>query len=343
MAGTPRQTAHSLAQPETLAAQPWTFDFFQVLRRFEVAHPDKPRLGEAARPADEALRLGQDPSLAFAPAALSSFKPGDDRHAPRLGVAFFGLFGPNGPLPLHLTDYACDRVRDADDAGFSRFADIFHHRLLSLFFRAWADAEPVVNRDRPGEDHFSTYVASLLGLGQVSLQDRDLISDHFKLAFAGRLVAQARNAEGLEAMLAADLQVPVAIEEFVGAWITIAESDRWRLGRGRMGGQLGATAFLGKRVWTRDQRFRVVLGPVDDRTYEALLPGGSELARVTALVRGYIGDVLEWDVRLLAKADVRQPMQLGRRGHLGWSSWLGPRANIRPRQDLVFQPERLAS
>lgn len=340
MAGPPRTPSHSLAAfAGALAEAPWGFGFFQALRRIESGHPDKPRLGKAARPADEPVRLGQDPSLAFAPAALSSYKPAGGM--PRLGVEFFGLFGPMGPLPLHLTEYVRERMRDGD-AGFSRFADIFHHRLLMLFFRAWANSEPVVSLDRPAEDRFSTYVASMIGLGLPSFGDRDVIPDSFKLAFAGRLAMQSRNAEGLEALLMGDLDVPVRVEEFVPGWAVIADEDRFKLGKGKQAGHLGVNAFLGRKVRHVDQKFRLVIGPVDGETYDGLLPGGDRLERVRAIVRGYLNDQLEWDVRLLAKQEVRQPMALATRGRLGYSSWLGPRPHIQPLQDVVFEPARVA-
>jgi len=36
---------------------PWEHDFFHALRRLENLHRDRPRLGTARRPQDEALRL----------------------------------------------------------------------------------------------------------------------------------------------------------------------------------------------------------------------------------------------------------------------------------------------
>jgi type VI secretion system protein ImpH len=323
--------------------EPWAVGFFQALRRIEVAHKQLPRLGKAARPADEPVRLGQDPSLAFAPAALSSYRDDAEQGAarpPRLGVEFFGLFGPMGALPLHLTEYAGERMRQAGDEALPAFADLFHHRLLMLFYRAWADAEPVVSHDRAGDDAFARFLASLIGLGTPALADRDEVSDGFKLAFAGRLGLQARNPEGLAAMLAADVDAEVKIEEFVGAFAIIDDRDRWRLGLGRQAGALGESAFLGKRVFCRDQKFRVVIGPVGPESYEALLPGGEALARLAAIVRGYAGDELDWDVRLLGNPDVRQPIRLGRRGRLGYSAWLGPRADVQPLQDVVYAPVR---
>lgn len=343
MAGPFGKTAHSLALAQELAERPWAFGFFQALRRMEVANPQKPRFGTAARPADEPIRLGQDPSMAFAPAALASFRPDDGVRPARLGVEFFGLFGPQGPLPLHLTEHARERGKDGGDSGFARFADIFHHRLLSLFFRAWAGSEPVVCRDRPTDDNFARYVASLAGFGLASLRDRDLIADSFKFGFAGRYLMHSRNAEGLEAILMADLKAPVRIEEFVGAWAHITPRDQWRLGDGRQAGKLGHNAFLGRRVWQVDQKFRLVIGPVDNAAYHALLPGGSLLPRVTAIVKGYIGEQLDWDIRLLANREVREPMLLAKRFRLGFNSWLGPRPQIQARQDVIFEPLRTTS
>ncbi|HEY0706967.1 MAG TPA: type VI secretion system baseplate subunit TssG, partial [Polyangia bacterium] len=259
---------------EALARVPGEFDFFQALRRIETAHPEMPRLGEAARPADEPMRLGQEPSLAFPPASLASARAAEGDRAARIAVRFFGLFGPNGPLPLHLTEHAREQIRDENDPGFARFADIFHHRFLTLFYRAWASAEPVRMRDRPADDQFAQQLAALLGLALPTYNDRNLISDQMKLFFAGRFAMPTRNAEGLQALLVADLGVPVRIEEFVGGWITIPVSARWRLGPGKQAGRLGQTAILGQRAWQCDQKFRVVVGPVGAGSYDEFLPGG---------------------------------------------------------------------
>ena len=56
---------------ERLAAEPYRHDFYQVMRRFEARHPQLPRLGEALRPADEPLRVGQPAELTFAPGAAA--------------------------------------------------------------------------------------------------------------------------------------------------------------------------------------------------------------------------------------------------------------------------------
>ena len=152
----------------------------------------------ASRPAQDAVRLAQEPSVEFAPATLAGWEPASRTAPPaRLLVHFFGLFGPDGALPLHLTEYARDRRRNHRDPTFQRFADIFHHRALSLFYRAWANSRPTVSFDRPEEDRFALYVGALIGLGMDSLRDRDAMPDLTKLHFAGHLACQTRHAEGL--------------------------------------------------------------------------------------------------------------------------------------------------
>ena len=154
---------------QRLRSDPHAFDLFFALRWLQARHPDLPALGRAARPQAEPIRLGQDPSLAFAPATIAEVLPAVAGQPERLMVWNFGLYGPNGPLPTHLTEYVRERQRQYDDPTLARFSDIFHHRLLLLFFRAWADAQPTVSLDRPGDGMFGRHLASIIGIGEPSV------------------------------------------------------------------------------------------------------------------------------------------------------------------------------
>jgi type VI secretion system protein ImpH len=343
MARPERSAPDPVALLQSLAAEPWRFDFFQALRRIECAYRERPRLGRAQRPAEEAVRLGEDPSLAFAPSTLSSFTPGQDGRPPRLGVAFFGAFGPNGPLPLHLTEYAHQRLHNHADPTFARFVDVFHHRLLGLFYRAWADARPEVSHDRPESDRFVGYVGALLGLGTPALRGRDAWPDGAKLFFAGRLAAQPRNAEGLRAMIADFFSMPVALEQFVGEWVSVADAHCWRLGRARARrpprmGVLGHSTLVGRRVWERQHKFRIVLGPLRRDQFDSMLPTGPSLPRLSALVRNYAGEQLKWDVRLVLQREAVEPVLLGKAGRLGRTSFLVRGAMPRAWDDVLVAP-----
>src|SRR5262249_12433492 len=157
MAGSNREAASRVAFFAALADHPHEYDFYQALRRLDTLFRDHPRLGRSRRPAEDPVRLCQEPSLAFAPATLTRCER-SSRMQPRVSLAFGGMFGPQGPLPLHLTEYARDRIINSADPTFSRFLDIFHHRMLSLVYRAWADAQPTVQFDRPESDRFAAYV-----------------------------------------------------------------------------------------------------------------------------------------------------------------------------------------
>ncbi|HZT55261.1 MAG TPA: type VI secretion system baseplate subunit TssG, partial [Burkholderiaceae bacterium] len=213
---------------DEIESAPHRYDFFAVLRIVESLHRARPRLGRALRPRDEPLRLGQDPEMDFAPAAVSSFEQGP-RGVRRLGQRFFGLFGPMGPLPLHLTEYARERQRNHGDATLARFADQFHHRALLLFYRAWAQAQPTVHLDRRADDGFSRWLGSLAGIGDAAFTGRDSLSDDAKRHRVALLAHGAKTAEGLTKLLRGWFGTAVRLESHVGHWLAIRPEDRTRL------------------------------------------------------------------------------------------------------------------
>jgi type VI secretion system protein ImpH len=325
-----------------LARVPEQFDFFQALRRIEAASArNRPRLGRAARPADEPIRLGQEPELTFAATSLARFLAGEGDAPPRLTVNFFGLLGPNGPLPLHITEYARDRLRNADDPTMARFFDLFHHRLLLFFYRAWAASQPTVSRDRPSEDRFEMYVGALAGNTLPTARSADAFPHTARLFYTGHLMAQSRNAEGLAAIIGDFFMMPARVDQFVGAWVDLPPAHRWRLGGRLDRRQLGVSTIAGARAWTGQQKFQVVLGPLTRPEFQRMLPGGASLPKLAALVRSYAGNELLWDLRLVLQDRTEEPFRLGS-SRLGWAAWLG-RSGAGRREDLVLDPEIAAA
>lgn len=322
-----------------LAEAPYSFDFYQTLRRLECLFDENPRWGYARRPADEAVRFGQDPELTFAPAPLSAFKTGSDGR-PRVQVRLFGLLGPNGPLPLHITEYARERAHHAGDPTLTRFLDVFHHRFVTLFYRAWAQAQPHVNHDRPDEDRFSSYIGAFVGLAPRTFRERDALPDLAKFFHAGALIRHTRNAEGLRTILQHYCRVPIQVEEFVGHFLTLETRERTQLGR--EGALLGSAAVAGGRVWDCQSKFRLHVGPLTLDQYEAFLPGGTLIQKLVDWVRLYCCYEFEWDVRLVLRKDEVPPLTLGRSGRLGWTSWLGNRQAASDAGDLCFDAEAFA-
>ncbi len=338
MAGQDWRASDRVAFFHALHALPSSYDFHAVLRRLESLYRQLPRWGEAARPSDEPLRLGQEPSLAFQRSTVTAFEPGEDGRPGRLWTGFLGLLGPSGPLPLHFTDYVRSRLRHSGDATWTAFLNLFNHRMLALFQRAWTKAHPTVARDRPESNPFDDYVGALFGLGMPEMRKRDLLPDAAKLQYAGLLSMCAKNADSLQSMLADYFRCPVRIEQFVGQWVTLPAESRWRLGWSSEVSTLGRTSVLGSRIWRRDQKFRVVLGPLQSDDFRALLPGNPRLGRLSVFVRTFAGDEYDWDVRLILAEDASRQAKLGRGDRLGLYTQLGRTAKGSRRDDIIIHP-----
>lgn len=327
----PEHATPGAALFEALAERPGRFDLFQALRRIEAAHPELPRLGDALRPVDEPVRFAGDAALSFAPTAITRLERPAGA-APRLVQRVVGLFGPNGALPTHLTEYARERALHHGDRTFAAFCDMLLHRFGLLFYRAWARANPVVSMDRGREAPIVRQMGALVGLAEPSLRERDALGDFSKLFFVGRLARSARDADGLQSWIQLRFHVPVQVQQFCGHWMPLEADQRTRLRRfGEPG--LGRGAVLGRSVWDVQHKFRIVIGPLDWAAFQAFLPGGVNLDALQAMVRQFVGFEFVWDVQLRLRAPEVPTWRLGRAspvGRLGRSAWLNsprPRAH----------------
>lgn len=332
--------AHVLPLRKWLEVEPWRVDWFNALRWFEAKNPHKPRLGMATRPSDEVLRVTQPPSLQFAPASLVGFD--HDKHGhPRLAQLGFGLFGPNGPLPLHITEFARSVASVDKDEGLQAFVDIFQHRAALLFYRAWASAQATTSLDRPDDDSFGRYLGSLAGYGEAANAGHDSVPDHARRHMSGHLVRLTRNPEGLTAILASFFGWPFRVEEWVMNWLTLMPEDRSELGGHGDASRLGVGAVCGEAVPDRLHRFRIHAGPLDLAAYERFLPDGAWHRPLRDWVRHYTGFELAWDTRLILRAGEVPATRLGGETRLGWTSWLEMGARDRDAGDLILDCEGL--
>ena len=320
-----------------LRDKPFCFDFFQAVRRLECAHPDLPRVGCAPRPNGDLVRFCQKASLGFEPSAISAYREATDEFPNQLVVNFLGLLGTNGPLPLSVTEYVYDRLNNHRDKTLTSFLDIFNHRMISLFYRAWACNQQAVSHDRPEQDRFSCYIGSLFGMGPDSFCNRDVVPDAAKLYYSGRLSGHSKNAEGLQGILQDYFGVPVAIQEFVEQWIELPHEYRCQLGVSPDNATVGSTLIVGSRFLECQQKFRITFGPMSFADYERMLPGGDSIRQLIAWVRNYVGDELSWELNLVLSHQCIPRIRLGQVGCLGWSAWLGDKEFDTDVGSLVLQ------
>lgn len=323
-----------LTHYDRLVQNPQAFHIFHALRVLEARFRDAPPLGVSKRPREDRVRLGQEAELAFPPSTVRSFSPPGDGPAVLVN-RFFGFFGPHGPLPTHMTEYARERLINSRDPTLVAFADMLTHRMMSLLYRAWVTGQPAVSLDRGEDGMIERKVAALGGFSGSKLRRRDAMPDMARRYFAGHMGSGTKTAEGLVAMLRAFFRVPVHLQPFVGSWLDLEPDDRWRLGA-RAG--LGRATSIGTRVWSRAAKFRLSVGPLSLDDYRRLLPGGSALERLRAVVRSHSGDALDWDVKLVLKAAEVPRAVLGQNVALGHIGWIGTRSDRRDAGDLILVP-----
>ncbi|MGF6213644.1 type VI secretion system baseplate subunit TssG [Comamonas sp. 4034] len=324
----------------TLPAE--ALDLFALLRHIDASSKGA-KLGYSHTPREDGVRLGQNPSTLFAPSTIYSIGGTRRDQRPVVKILSFGVFGPNGALPLHLTEYIRERLHNNLDSSPADFIDIFHHRLISLFYRAWSDSQSVVQLDQPGIDKFSFYAGALVGMGFEGSWKRNTIEDSAKLYAAGHLLRLTRNPEGLENLLAHYFGTSAGITEFNRTWIRIDESEQTRLSGLGMNNQLGVNAVAGARVQDVQSKFRIALGAMPLSLYESFLPTFRNNRKIRDWVRDYIGIELDWDLQLLLAPEEVPPSKLGGSTRLGWTSWLGERKTRMPADDLRLNPEKDAT
>lgn len=337
---------------DELQREPWKFDFFDVLRAFEREYSAKPRIGDSASRDDDILVLGQEPFVEFPASNISRFER-DARGRFRLYARFMGLLGPQGALPLHTTLEAL-HFAESGDPAFTAFLDIFNNRFQQLFFRAWSDARPVGQHDRPEDDLFADYVGSVIGLGSTPYKHRDSAPDLAKLSVAGLLGPAVKSACRVEGMLQHLFGVKAEVEQMVGSWLKLDAGEQTALGAANAG--LGQEAMMGSSVYTVQDKFRIRIEVRSLAQFKDFLPEGRHFDKLVDLIYFYLGDLLEYEVKLLlpvaeapqAKLASHDGME-GKGGavQLGWTSWLASSDESPVRtpflEDCSFHPAERAA
>lgn len=292
-------------------------------------------VGADAPPAAEPVRLGVAVGARFPDGELA-------RDGGALVATFFGLTGPSGVLPDHYTERMVEARRDRSP-GPGAFLDLFNHRALSHFWRAWAKYRLPVAVEADGgalRDPFSRALAALAGLGVAG----ERVPDEALLSMAGPLGRGVRSAGALRRILAGIYDLPVEVVELEGRWVEIAPEDRTRLGGG--GAEPGAFASLGRdmvvgtSVWDVGSRFRVRLGPLDRERFGSFFSPDGPRAAIKDTIRRAVGGNVGFSLQLVLRREDVPRLRLGGdtadAGGLGQSTWLLAGAADRDRDEATI-------
>lgn len=324
-----------------LAEQPYVFEFFQAVRLVEKFGGGRVPVGMFAQPRNECVRFSAHNSVCFPASEIQAFE-WREAQPPAMTVNFMGLTGPLGTLPAYYTQLVAERARMRDTA-LRDFLDIFNHRMISLFYRAWEKYRFTVEFERSGRDQMSRHLFELIGLGTPTLEGRQAVPDYALAFYTGLLAARVRSAVSLRNLLEDYFEVPVEIVQFAGAWYRLDPATQTCLDRGESTPSecIALGAVVGDEVWNEQARVRIRLGPLTLAQYQDFLPTGGAYEPLRALVRFFARDELDFEVQLVLRRDEVPCCELGREdgsaARLGWTTWARSAPMGRDAEETIFQ------
>ncbi len=346
---------------ELFFSQSYYFEFFQAVRLLERLKPDLSPVGRHHHPCSEVARFTVDRSIHFPPNEIRHAKRSKEPRAPwaELGVSFMGLTGPLGVLPIQYSLWVADEADGHRPLG--DFLDLFNHRLISFFYRAWekyrfpvaferesgtlngsssqGESAAETKRSRAsGVDTFTRHLYSMIGMGTEGMLDRVAFRDQSLLYYAGLLAQRPHSVSALKGILEDYFEVPIDIRQFTGQWFEMNPSILTSLGCPGRNSRLGAppgsrsrlaqdNAVLWQRYFDPHARFEVEVGPLNQRQFRDFLPSKRQrnaYRKLVQMTRFIAGEEYGFSIRLIVEADEAPDLRLGGEGgaHLGWSAWL---------------------
>lgn len=356
MSGTQRRFDPGVAQ--RLLETPHRFQFFQAVRVLEhVFVRQGVRVADVvprhlyfrntlslAFPASEIEQLqahldeaGQGEGAEAAPAAWQSVE---------ITPSFIGMLGVAGALPLGYSERIGEREVFHRDRAARAFMDIFSNRAVALFYAAWKKYRLALQYELDRKERFLPLTMSLAGLGLRSMRSRlsdgnGAILDQALAFYCAGVRQRPLSAAFLQRILAEYFAAKVRIEQFAGAWYAVPPGQLSRLGSSNA--VLGQTALAGERVWQRDLRLRLHVGPLPKTQFEDFLPGGSAAAALAKWLTLLGGGALEYEiVPILRARDVCGTALSGASvGRLGWDAFMCTRPAMADRADASYAVKTL--
>jgi type VI secretion system protein ImpH len=316
---------------EQLLDEPHTFSFIQVVSLLEqYASSQKTeltRVGEHGRIENEAIRFSHTESLAFPISSIEKIERKTDLQTNlrfseffEVTTTFFGLVGLGSPLPDFYTD---DVLFDENAEPARKFLDIFHHNLISIFYRVLVKYRYDLQLATSDEESLSSKILALIGVEQDD-------SSKSLLRYAELFTQQARSAVALEKILADYFNLPIQIEEFIGRWVDFSEQEFSCLGR--KNNRLGEDFAIGSQVFDYTGKFRICIRLLSTEQYRNFLPDGDYFQKLCEIVNLFLSNPLDFEVKLILPEKIEPPNFFLSR--LGWDSWLG---SPEPYREIIFQ------
>lgn len=314
----------------------YEFSFYRAVHLLEMFAKERDRLGNTLVPSHEPIRFSVKPGFSFPPSDISDLKKSDEDTVPVMEVAFLGVFGPSGILPHWYTQMIMERKKEKDHS-LAAFLDLFHHRLITLFYLGWKKHRFPENYQPGAKDRLSRYLLSLSGLGTSGLVGAMGLPKESLGFYSGLLSRPVASAVAIEAAVAYFADADAKVEQFIDRQVMLEPEDQTQLGSANA--KLGMDAICGGQVWESQTKFRVHLGPVGHERFLRLMPTGDLLVPIFSLVRYMVGIEFEFEIRIYLKKEEVPLCRIGSTGPdapmLGWSTWISSKGYVYE-EDIFF-------
>lgn len=331
-------------------AEPYRFEFFQLVRLLRLHYSRAGRIDPEARPHEDPLRFRTQLSLNFPVSEVGDLKferfehpSAAEQALTEVQVTFMGLIGPSGVLPRPYTEMLMNRHIQQRDDGAHAFLDVFSHRMIALFYQSWQKYKFHIEHERKGSSDFERYMLNLVGFGKQSQKSKfgaagSPVRQELFTYFSGLFTQRPRNPHNLEVMLSFYFGLPFTLRPFAGRWLKLEPEQCTQLGR--TNASLGESAVAGNRVWDYQSCVRIDIGPLALADYQRFQPGTEDYRKLVDVVRFYLGPGLDFELAPQLKAEAVPLARLGRdtTTALGWLGWLKrPGEQVKPSRCAVFR------
>jgi len=300
----------------------YRFSFFKAVDLMEKLYPDKKPLGRTFVPGEEPVRFSVKPGFVFPAGEILNLEQKDEDQPANMEVAFMGMIGPSGILPDWYNEMAIERNRQKDYT-LTSFYDIFHHRLITMFYLAWKKYRFPENYQPGATDRLSKKLLSMIGLGTPGLSPMIGLPEESLIFYSGLLSRSVPSAISIEATVEYLADTPARVEQFIDRMLPLDEEDQTHIGQANI--SLGEDTVCGSYVWENQTKFRVNLGPMGYRDFLRFLPSGDMLGPIFSQIRYMVGIEYEFEIRVFLKRDEVPLCIVGADEsdalQLGWTTW----------------------
>lgn len=363
MPSTQRRVDPSLI--DRLRDEPHRFEFFQAVRLLMNHYRKDAGAAQDLDILGQVIQFRSSVSLGFPPSEIESLhfeadqpdsteKTAETDHIDRrknrrlrfrkvsITPSFIGLTGPMGVMPRHYTHYVAEREMYHRDKATRAFLDIFTTRAVALFYQTWLKHRLHLQFEADRKNRFLPMIMSLTGMGLSGTRgrledDAQGIADDTLAYYSSALRERPQSVQWFSRVIADYFQVQCKVEQFIGQWFQLPERELTRLGAANCA--LGKTAFCGSRIWDRNTKVRLTVGPMRKSQFNGFLPGSNAAQNLKQFFKLMVGATFDCEVRLILDKRDLSVAGLGSSSGgtlLGWNGWMSSCQHNTDSHDVAY-------